>query len=162
MQLDPFNLPPALYVVTSLLGAALVLSWRARETRTPVTVPKIIIPPLGMSTGLFMFLVEETRVPLAWAAVALGVGATLFAWPLSRSSKLTRVGDEVLMQRSQAFLWILLALVAVRFALRAWIEQYVSTPQTGALFFLLAWAAIVRWRVTMLVEFLRLRPAPPA
>jgi len=159
MPLDPFNLPPALYVVTSLLGAALVLTWRARETRTPVTVPKIIIPPVGMSTGLMMFLVEETRVPLTWAAVALGAGATLFAWPLMRTSRLTRLGEQVLMQRSQAFLWILLGLVAVRFALRAYLEQYVSAPQTGALFFLLAWAAIVRWRVTMLLEYRRLAGA---
>jgi membrane protein CcdC involved in cytochrome C biogenesis len=77
-----------------------------------------------------------------------------------RSSKLTRVGDEVLMKRSRAFLWILIGLVAVRFGLRAYIEQTVSAPQTGALFFLLALGAIVRWRAGMLVEYLKLR-APP-
>jgi membrane protein CcdC involved in cytochrome C biogenesis len=153
MALDPFDLPPALYLLTSLVGAALVLSWRVRETRSPVTVPKLVIPPLGMSTGLLMFLVPETRVPLAWALIALGLGATLFAWPLMRSSRLTRAGDQVLMERSQAFLWILVGLLVVRFALRASIERYVSTPQTGALFFLLALGAIARWRVTMLLEY---------
>lgn len=157
-----FDLPPWLYVLTSLFGAAVVMSWRVRETRSPVTVPKLIAPPLGMSTGLFMFLVPQTRIPWSWATLAVGIGATLFAWPLMRTSKLARVGDQVVMQRSKAFMVILLALVAVRFALRACIEQSVSTPQTGTLFFLLAFGAIVRWRVALLREFLSLRGTPPA
>jgi membrane protein CcdC involved in cytochrome C biogenesis len=85
------------------------------------------------------------------------LGATLFAWPLMRTSKLYVEAGVVLMQRSRAFLLILLALVAVRFALRAYVEQYVSTPQTGALFFLLALGGILRWRVSMWREFNRLR-----
>jgi membrane protein CcdC involved in cytochrome C biogenesis len=157
MPIDPFDLPPALYLVTTVLGAALVMTWRVREAKSPVTLRKIIIPPLGMSTGLFMFLVPETRVPLLWAGVAVGAGATLFAWPLMHSSRLTRSGDQVLMERSRIFILILLGLVAVRFGLRAYVEQFVSTPQTGALFFLLALAAVVRWRVQMLRQFLVLR-----
>lgn len=150
---SPFDLPPALYVLTSLAGAALVMTWRFRETRKPVTLPGIIAPPLGMSTGLFMFIAPQTRIPAWWGLLALGLGATLFAWPLMRSSKLAVVDGKVVMQRSRAFVAILLGLVAVRFAMRAYIEQTVSTPQTGALFFLLAFGAIVRWRVTMLIEF---------
>ncbi len=38
------------------------------------------------------------------------------------------------------FVAILLGLVAARFGLRTWIEQYISPLQTGALFFLLAFA----------------------
>jgi membrane protein CcdC involved in cytochrome C biogenesis len=159
-MIDPFDLPPALYVLTTLGGAAVVLTWRHREARTPVTVPKVIAPPLGMSSGLMMFLARETRIPITWALGAFTVGATLFAWPLLRTSKLTRVGGEILMQRSRAFLWILVALVAVRVALRAYIEQTVSTPQTGALFFLLALGGVVRWRVVMLREYLKLRALP--
>jgi membrane protein CcdC involved in cytochrome C biogenesis len=150
---SPFDLPPALYVLTSLAGAALVMTWRFRETRKPVTLPGIIAPPLGMSTGLFMFIAPQTRIPAWWGLLALGLGATLFAWPLMRSSKLAVVDGKVVMQRSRAFVAILLGLVAVRFAMRAYIEQTVSTPQTGALFFLLAFGAIVRWRITMLIEF---------
>ncbi|HVI96991.1 MAG TPA: CcdC protein domain-containing protein, partial [Anaeromyxobacter sp.] len=62
-----------------------------------------------------------------------------------------------LLQRSKAFLWILLALVAVRFALRAWVEQVVTPAQTAGLFFILAFGMIVRWRASMHVAYLRLR-----
>jgi membrane protein CcdC involved in cytochrome C biogenesis len=154
---SPFDLPPWLYVLTTLGGAVVVMSWRFRETRKPVTLPSIIAPPLGMSTGLFMFVAPQTRIPVWWGLVALVFGATLFAWPLMRSSKLAVVEGKVVMQRSRAFVAILLGLLAVRFALRAYIEQTVSTPQTGALFFLLALGAIARWRITMLVEFQKLR-----
>jgi membrane protein CcdC involved in cytochrome C biogenesis len=157
MPSPSFDLPPWLYALTSLAGAALVLSWRLRETRSPVSLVKLVAPPLGMSTGLMMFVVPQTRVPWTWALGAVVLGATLFAWPLMRSSKLALVGDQVVMQRSRAFMWLLLGLVVVRLALRAWVEQLVSTPQTGALFFLLALGAVVRWRVAMLREFLLLQ-----
>ena len=151
------HIPPVLYVLASLAGALGVITWRFRETRTPVTVRKLVIPPLGMSTGLFMFVVPDTRVPWSWAAVALAVGAVVFAYPLARSSTLTRQGGQIVMARSKAFLIILLSLVAVRFAMRAWIEQYVTPLQTGALFFLLAFGAIVRWRLSMLLQFRKMQ-----
>ncbi len=154
------TIPPALYALASLAGALGVLTWRVRETQRPVSVAKLIVPPLGMSTGLFMFVAPETRVPWSWALLAVALGALVFAVPLARTSKLTRVGDQIHMQRSRAFLIILLGLVAVRFALRAWIEQYVSPLQTGALFFLLALGAIVRWRAALLREFLALKQKP--
>lgn len=154
------RIPPVVYVLASLGGAAAVLVWRFRETASPVTVRKLIIPPLGMSTGLFMFVVPQTRVEWSWGLVAFIVGAVLFAWPLARTSTLTRSGDQILMQRSKAFLIILLVLVAIRFALRAWIEQYLTPMQTGALFFLLAFGAIVRWRLGLLWQFLRMREEP--
>ena len=41
-------------------------------------------------------------------------------------------------------------------ALRSWIELYWSQLQTGALFFLLALGAVVRWRIDLVREFRRL------
>jgi len=67
----------------------------------------------------------------------------------------------VVMQRSRAFLWILLGLVVVRFVAREWVEQQqVTTLQTGAVFFVLAFGMIVRWRAQMYLAYLRLRPVP--
>jgi len=155
--MDLPHLSPTVYLLVSLLGAAVVLTWRYRETSSPVTLRTLLIPPLGMSTGLLMFIAPQTRVPFTWALAALALGALVFAWPLARSSKLTRVGSQLLMKRSPAFLWILLGLVAARFALRSWVETWVSQVQTGALFYLLALGAIVRWRVGLVLEFRRLQ-----
>jgi membrane protein CcdC involved in cytochrome C biogenesis len=153
------QVPPAVYIVVSLLGAAVILTWRYRETSSPVTVPKLLIPPLAMSTGLCMFLAPETRVPLLWALAAFAVGALVFWWPLWRSSKLTKQGEQFLMKRSPAFLWILLGLVAVRLALRSYVELYVSQLQTGALFYLLALGAVARWRLALFLELKKLQAA---
>ncbi len=109
-----------------------------------------------MSTGLFMFLAPPTRIPWSWAVAALGCGALLFTYPLHRSSRLERVGEEIRLQRSRAFLWILLGLVAVRIVARAYVEQHVDLLQTGSLFFLVALGMIVPWRVLMYREYRRL------
>ncbi len=152
----------AIFGLTAVLvGAAAMLLWRVRETTRPVTLRKIVAPPLGMSTGLAMFLAPATRIPWTWATTAFMVGATLLAVPVSRSSRLVRRGDLVMLERSKAFLWVLLALVLVRIALRAYVGQFLSPPRTGAVFFLLAFGMIVRWRIGMLIAYRRIASVPP-
>jgi len=150
------DVPPGLALLVTLLGAAVILAWRVRETRTPVSTRKIVIPPLGMSTGFSMFFAPATRIPWSWAAGAFLAGALVFSYPLARTSRLTRNGGVILMQRSRAFLWILLGLLAVRLALRAYVERFVTPAQTAALFFVLAFGMILRWRAAMLIEYRRL------
>ena len=140
----------------SLIGASGIIVWRFHETRRSVRPAGIILPPLGMSTGFMMFVAPQMRIPIWWGILAFLAGAILFAIPLARTSRLERAGDAVMMRRSPAFLAILLVLVAVRFALRTYIDQYISPLQTGALFFVLAFGMILRWRVGMFVEYRRL------
>lgn len=155
MDLD--HIPHALVVVASLAGAVVMLAWRRREGRRPVNLRAIVAPPLGMATGFSMFLVPATRLPWTWAGAAFTVGALVLAVPLVRTSRLVREGDTVMMMRSSAFLWILVGLFLVRFLAREWVEQRISTAQTGALFFVLAFGMVLRWRAGMLREYLRLR-----
>src|SRR5690349_377216 len=143
---EPTDMHPAI-LVSSLLGASAVLVWRLRETSRPVTARKIVIPPLGMSTGLMMFVYPPTRIPALWALVAFAIGAGILSYPLLKTSKLVRVGSEIRLQRTRAFLVILIGLVAVRLLARSYVEDHVSTLQTGSIFFLLAFGMIVRWRV---------------
>ena len=140
-----------------IIGFIAVLIWRIRETQRPVTTRGIVIPPLGMSTGLSMFAVPAFRVPWLWGVAAFALGAIVFARPLIRSTTLQRQGDVVMMQRSRAFLAILLGLAAVRLGLRQYIGQYISAPQTAALFFTLAFGMIVRWRAEMLRAYRKLQ-----
>ena len=103
-----------------------MLAWRFHETRRPVTPPAILIPPLGMSTGFMMFVAPPLRFPFWWGVVAFLVGAVVFAIPLAHTSRLEREGNTVVMRRSPAFIVILLVLVAIRFALRSYIDRFVS------------------------------------
>ncbi len=143
--------------VIGLLG---VLAWRIREGRTAVTVKKIIMPPLGMATGFCMFLVPAFRVPWTWALIAFLIGLVLLAWPLLITSRLVRAGDTIMMQRSNAFFLVVIALAAVRYFARGYFDRIMSIDQTAALFFVLAFGMILRWRLKMLSEYRALTGQP--
>jgi len=139
-----------------IFGGVALLAWRVRETRVPVTRKAIIIPPIAMSTGFGMFLAPMMRVPLTWAIVAVVAGALLLAWPLLRSTRLESRDGMIYMQRSRAFLAILLVLLAIRIALHDYIGHLISPLQTAAIFYLLAFGMIVRWRVEMYRQYIAL------
>ena len=142
---------------TSAVGAVIgllgVLAWRIREGRTAVTVKKIIMPPLGMATGFCMFIVPAFRVPWTWAAGAFLIGGIALAWPLLITSRLVRTGNTIMMQRSNAFFLVVIALAAIRFFARGYFDRIMSIEQTGGLFFVLAFGMILRWRLRMLSEY---------
>ncbi len=149
-----------LSLISSIVGAIAVMAWRVQETRSPVSLKKIVIPPLGMATGFSMFIVPMFRVPLTWAAIAFAIGAVLLAYPLLRTSRLVRDGDAVMMERSKAFLAIIIVLAGIRVAARGYFDSLMSVQQTAALFFILAFGMILRWRTQMLVEYRALVAEP--
>lgn len=136
-----------------IFGGVALLAWRVRETRVPVTRKAIVIPPVAMSTGFFMFLAPMTRIPWAWAVSAVFLGALALAWPLLRSTRLEPRDGVVYMRRSRAFLWILLGLLAIRLLLHDYIGHLISPLQTAAVFYLLAFGMIVRWRWEMYGQY---------
>jgi membrane protein CcdC involved in cytochrome C biogenesis len=140
-------------LVGSLIGMMAVMAWRIREARTAVTLKKIVIPPLGMATGFVMFLAPACRVPWSWAIVSFLIGVVALAWPLLATSRLERVGDSIMMRRSRAFLLVVVGLALVRFLARGYLDTVLSIEQTGALFFLLAFGMILRWRMSMFFAY---------
>jgi membrane protein CcdC involved in cytochrome C biogenesis len=152
-------LPPASSVLGSLAGLAAVTAWRLRETRRAVSLKKIIIPPLGMATGFCMFFVPAFRIPWLWAAAAFLAGAVALAYPLLLTTRLVRQGSAVMMQRSNAFLAVILVLAAIRFFARGYFDTVLTPPKTAALFFVLAFGMILRWRAQMLLDFRKLASA---
>ena len=142
----------------ALIGTLAILAWRIRESRRPVSLRSLIIPPLGMSTGFSMFAVPAFRIPWMWGLAAFVLGAFVFAYPLVSSPQLTAEDGLIMMRRSRWFLVVILALAAVRVGLRQYISGIISVQQTAALFFVLAFGMIVRWRTTLLMEYRRLAP----
>ena len=151
------QLPSGMSMVGSLAGLAAVVTWRVREARSAVSIKKIIMPPLGMSTGLSMFVVPAFRIPWTWAGVAFLVGIVGLAYPLLRTSRLVRQGGVVMMQRSSAFFTVVLGLAAIRVLARTYFDSVLTVQQTAALFFVLAFGMILRWRTAMLLEYRKLR-----
>ncbi len=140
-------------LISSVAGAIAVMIWRVRESRTAVTARKIIIPPLGMATGFAMFAVPAFRVPWAWAGLAFLIGAFILAYPLLRTSRLVLDGETVMAQRSNAFFAVILLLAGIRIAARGYLDTVLTVQQTAALFFILAFGMILRWRAHMYYQY---------
>ncbi len=139
-----------------IAGGLGLLLWRVQETRMPVSVKSIVIPPLGMSTGFCMFFAPAMRVPWSWAAGSLALGFFVLSWPLISSSQLEPRDGVIYMKRSRAFLWIIFGLFAIRILLHDYIGHLITPLQTAAVFYLMAFGMIVRWRATLYVGYKRL------
>ncbi|MBN2908571.1 cytochrome c biogenesis protein CcdC [Polycladomyces sp. WAk] len=129
---------------------------RLRAAKKPTSAKKIILPPIAMSTGFLMFLYPPTRIPFSWGIIAFLAGAVFFSYPLIRTSQFHIIGDEIYLKRSKAFVFILLGLLLLRLGLHTYVEEHISIPQTGAVFFILAFGMILPWRVAMYLQYRRL------
>lgn len=144
---------PATAAIASVFGALVVIAWRIQEGRSAVTLRKILIPPAGMATGFCMFIVPAFRVPWLWAFAAFLIGAIFLAYPLVRTTRLHRDGETIIMKRSGAFLVVIIVLAAIRLLARNYFDRFLSVEQTGAIFFVLAFGMIVRWRAGMFFAY---------
>ncbi len=141
--------------VITVVFALTVIFVRTRGTNKPVNAKKIIMPPLGMSTGFLMFVAPQTHDKWLYALGAFVVGVIL-SYPLVLTSDMHIRDGQVFLKRSKGFVVILLVLLALRIALHQYVEQYVTIVQTGSLFFILAFGMILPWRLAMLKQFRKL------
>jgi membrane protein CcdC involved in cytochrome C biogenesis len=139
-----------------LFGGLMLIALRIRAGRRPATLRKIVMPPLGMATGFIMFAFPVTHIPWLWALSAFGTGLLMFSFPLVVSTRLEKVQEDIYVRRSKAFIAILAVLLLIRLLLHGVVEDYMTIPQTGAIFYLLAFGMIVPWRLAMLSDYLRL------
>ena len=147
------HITPATAALASVVGACGDIHWRVQEGRSAITLKKILIPPAGMATGFCMFIVPAFRVPFLWAVAAFFIGALILAWPLLRTTRLQREGEAIMMKRSGAFMAVIVILAAIRIFARGYFDRFLTVEQTGALFFVLAFGMIVRWRAGMFFEY---------
>jgi len=146
---------PTAQVLSTILIVAfalLVIFIRLRAARKPTSIRKIIMPPLGMVTGFLMFIFPVMRISLLYGVCAFAVGC-LFSLPLIRSSRMEYSDGKVYLKRSPGFIIVLFALLIVRIVLGSYIEQYITIPQTGAIFFILAFGMLLPWRITMFQRY---------
>ena len=136
-----------------IFGGVAMVAWRVRETRVPVSTKAIVIPPVAMSSGFAIFVMPLARVPWTWAIGTFLLGLLVFSYPLTSTTRLEPRDGVVYMQRSRAFMLILLALLAIRLALHDYIGHIISPLQTASLFFLMAFGMIARWRWTMFRQY---------
>ncbi|WP_407271484.1 CcdC family protein [Radiobacillus sp. PE A8.2] len=132
--------------------AVTMLFVRLRASKRPASVAKIILPPLFMSTGAFMFLFPIFQIHWKQGLEALLVGA-IFSLLLIKTSNFVIKGNDIYLVPSKAFIYILLSLLVVRICIKLVVSQSVPLGETGGMFFLLAFGMILPWRIAMLVKY---------
>ncbi|WAH36705.1 CcdC family protein [Alicyclobacillus dauci] len=151
-------------VVASVIAVVFALSVivvRMRASRRPTNARKILIPPVMMSTGFLMYIFPFTHERFEYAVIAFLAGCVL-SYPLILTSKMYMRDGNVYLQRSKAFIYILLGLLVLRMILHSVVEQYVDIYQTGSLFFVLAFGMLLPWRLAMYMQYRRISERGPS
>lgn len=138
-----------------IMGSTMAIL-RIRATKKPTNAKKILIPPIGMSTGFAMFLYPPTHIPWSWAALAFLAGMIFLAIPLIITSRFHIVDGEIYLKKSRAFVFILFILLSARIGLHSYIEQHISIMETAGLFFILAFGMLLPWRMAMYQQYRKL------
>ncbi|WP_416825826.1 CcdC family protein [Ectobacillus polymachus] len=139
----------------AIFMAIAVTFLRIKAAAKPTSLKKILIPPIAMSSGAIMYLSPQFRLSNAEIIGAIVTGL-FFSIFLIKTSKFEIRGQEIYLKRSKAFIFILIGLVVVRTGLKAILSQSISITQSSGMFFLLAFAMIISWRVAMFREYKKL------
>ncbi|WP_053219566.1 CcdC family protein [Virgibacillus senegalensis] len=147
-----------LITATTILGILMAVTMvfiRMKASRRPASKARIILPPLFMSTGAFMFFVPAFQVSWQQVLEAFSVGV-IFSIFLIKSSNFEVRNGNIYLIPSKAFIFILFGLLIVRIILKLIIGKTISLGETSGMFFLLAFGMILSWRIAMLWKFSRI------
>ncbi|MEO4052612.1 cytochrome c biogenesis protein CcdC [Solibacillus sp. CAU 1738] len=142
--------------IMAILMGTFVMFVRVRSQKKPVSVKKIIIPPIAMSTGALMFIFPEFRVAPLQILEAAVIGI-LFSTVLIATSKFEAREDAIYLKRSKAFFFILIGLLILRIILKLVFSNSLDVGELGGMFWILAFSMIVPWRLAMLVQYVKLK-----
>lgn len=155
-----FTKVPPIYLIigTTLLAlfmGTMAIIVRSKSAKRPVSVKKIILPPLFMSTGALMFVFEEFRVAPLQIVEAIIVGM-LFSIILIRTTNFEIRDEDIFIKRSKAFGFILFGLLIIRLVGKLALSNTIDVGELGGMFWILAFGMIVPWRIAMLIKFNKL------
>ncbi len=136
--------------------AALVFFIRMKAAKKPTNAKKIILPPVFMSTGALMFLHPMFRVTALELIEAVMIGA-LFSILLIKTSSFEVRNNDIYLQRSKAFVFIFVSLIALRLALKTYLSRTIEYGELAGMFWILAFSMIVPWRIAMYASYRRLQ-----
>ncbi|MEH6991747.1 cytochrome c biogenesis protein CcdC [Neobacillus drentensis] len=147
------------FVVVSSIGAVFMgifaLFVRIKAAKKPTNVKKIILPPVFMSSGAFMYVVPQFRLT-GMEIIEVVILGMLFSILLIKTSKFEIRENEIYLKRSKAFIYILVGLLIVRLALKSILSTTIDFGELSGMFFLLAFSMIVPWRVAMYLDYKKL------
>jgi len=144
----------------AILMGSFVMVVRMRASKKPTNEKKIIIPPIAMSSGALMFLFPQFRVPPMQILEAAAVGV-VFSTILIATSKFEVKGQDIYLKRSKAFVFILVGLLIFRVVAKMILSSSIDVGELAGMFWILAFAMLVPWRIVMLLQFKKIKKTIP-
>lgn len=105
-----------------------------------------------------MFVFEEFRVPFSQVIESILVGL-LFSIVLIKTTNFEEKHEKLYVKKSRAFLLILFGLLIIRFVAKLLLSSTIDVGELGGMFWILAFAMIIPWRIGMLVKYFKLKKA---
>ena len=154
------SIPSQYYLIGSTVMAIVmgtfVMFVRMKASKMPTNEKKIIIPPIAMSSGALMFLFPEFRVHPMQILEAAVVGM-LCSIILIATSKFEVKEQDIYLKRSKAFIFILVGLLIFRVVAKIVLSSSIDVGELAGMFWILAFAMLVPWRIAMLVQFKKVK-----
>lgn len=144
-----------LFTLASIMAVFMgigVIFVRQRASARPLSLKKIVIPPVMMSTGALMYVFPYFRLSGVEILEALIIGLA-FSLLLVLTTRYEEKDDELYVKPSKWFIGILFGLLILRLGLKSILSLSISPGEIGGMFFLLAFIMIVVWRLSMLVKY---------
>ncbi len=144
-------------VVSSILAVVMAsLSWLSESSHLKNRLrPKKLYCLRFLSTGALMFLFPMFHVTGAEFLEALTVGM-IFSIFLIKTSKFEIRDDKIYIKRSKSFVFILIALLVIRIAMKSILSTTIDYGALSGMFWILAFGMIVPWRIAMFLSFRKL------
>lgn len=148
------NIENILFISASIMavfmGAGAIIV-RQRAAKRPLTMKKILIPPIMMSTGALMYVFPYFRLTPVEIGESILMGA-LFSIVLVVTTKYEEKDGQLYVRQSKLFPLILVTLLILRIVLKSILSISISPGEIGGMFFLLAFVMIVIWRLSMFIN----------
>ncbi|VDG98670.1 Membrane protein involved in cytochrome C biogenesis [Lysinibacillus sphaericus] len=129
---------------------------RSKAAERPISPIRIVLPPLFMSSGMLMFLFTQFQVPRSQVFEAAAVGL-LFSTILIATTSFEQKNGLLFVKRSKAFIVILASLLIFRLVAKLILSSSIDVGELAGMFFILAFAMIVPWRIGMLIKYNNLK-----
>ncbi|WP_188205893.1 CcdC family protein [Alkalibacillus aidingensis] len=142
--------------IGAVFMASAMIIVRMRAAKRPASVKKIILPPLFMSSGALMFFFPYFQIGWLQVIEAAAVGI-LFSVLLIYTSHFEIREEQIYLKPSKALGFILIGLLIGRITFKTILGHDISVGEMSAMFYILAFAMLVTWRIVMLKKFLKLR-----
>lgn len=143
-------------MIVALCMAVGMMIIRAKSSKKPASLKKIILPPVFMSTGAIMYLMPQFRLSPSEIAESIALGM-IFSIVLIKTSAFEIKEGEIYLKRSKVFFFAIIGLFIVRTALKFILSATINLGALSGMFFLVAFAMLLPWRVAMFMQYKKLQ-----